>query len=96
MIVKQTYSELSRLYNYGFSTWVTKVFASVQKYDIDLNINRGFKFKQYCKNKVINHHKTYWWTELQNVEKNLILRNYNMYKLEFGMEKYLDLVTHTR
>ena len=28
--------------------------------------------------------------------KNLKLRNYNIYKLEFGMEKYLDLVTQTR
>ena len=96
MIVKQTYSELSRLHNCGFSTWVTKVFDLAQKYDIDLNTNRGFKLKQYCKNKVINHYKNYWWSELQNVEKNPILKNYNMYKLEFGMEKYIDLVTHTR
>ena len=43
-MVKQTYSELSRLHNCGFSTWVTKVFALAQKYDIDLNMNRGFKF----------------------------------------------------
>ena len=59
MIVKQTYSELSRLHNCGFNTWVTKVFALAQKYDLDLNMNRGFKFKQYCKNKVINHYKNY-------------------------------------
>ena len=30
------------------------------------------------------------------LKKNLILRKYNTYKLEFGMEKCLDLVTQTR
>ena len=57
MILKQTYTELSRLRNCDFRTWSTKVFALAQKYDIDLNINRGFKIKRYCKNMVINHCK---------------------------------------
>ena len=34
-------------------------------------------------------------SELQNIIRNLILRNYNTFKIEFGMEKYLDMVTDT-
>ena len=43
----------------------------------------------------MNQFKNIWLTELQNIERNPILRNYNTFKLEFGMEKYLDMVTDT-
>ena len=95
-IVNQTYWELLKLLDYGFNTWVTKVLALAQKYDIDLNMNHGAKFKQYCKNRIINQFKNFWLTELQNIERNPILRNYNTFKLEFGMEKYRDMVTDKR
>ena len=96
MIVKQRYSELLKLHDCGLNTWVTKVLALAQKYDIDLNMNYGAKFKQYCKNRITNQFKKFWLTELQNIERNPIFRNYNTFKLEFGMEKYLDMVTDTR
>ena len=96
MIVKQRYSELLKLHDCGLNTWVTKVLALAQKYDIDLNMNYGAKFKQYCKNRITNQFKKIWLTELQNIERNPILRNYKTFKLEFGMEKYLDMVTDTR
>ena len=89
MIVKQTYSELLKLHDCGFSTWVTKVLALAQKYDIDLDMNNGAKFKQYCKSRIINQFKNFWLTELQNIERNPILRNYNTFKLGFGMENTL-------
>ena len=57
MIVKQTCSELLKLHDCGFNTWVTKVLALAQKYDINLNMNHGAKFKQYCKNRIINQFK---------------------------------------
>ena len=96
MIVKHTYSELLKLHNCGFNTWVTKVIALAQKYDIDLDMNNGAKFRQYFKNRIINQFIHFWLTELQNIERNPILRNYNTFKLEFGMEKYLDMVTDKR
>ena len=74
----------------------------MQKYHINLNMNRGFTLKQYYKDKGINNYIHYCWTELQNDKKNPLLRNYKMYKLEFGMEKYpihhiriFHTVTHT-
>ena len=44
MILKQTYLELSRLHDCGFSTWVIRVFALAQKY-IELDMYRGPKYK---------------------------------------------------
>ena len=46
MIVKQTYSELLKLHDCGFNTWVTKVLALAQKYDNDLNMKHGATFIQ--------------------------------------------------
>ena len=65
------------------------MLALAQKYDIDLDMNNGAKFRQYCKNRIINQFKNFWLTDLQNIERNPILRNYNTFKLEFGMENTL-------
>ena len=59
-------------------------------------MNHDAKFKQYCKNRIINQFKNFWLTELHNIERSPILTNYNTFKLEFGMEKYLDMVTDKR
>ena len=44
----------------------------MQKYHINLKMNRGFKSKQYYKDKGINNYIHYCWTELQNVEKKIL------------------------
>ena len=72
------------------------MLALAPKYDIDLDMNNGAKFRQYCKNRIINQFKNFWLTELQNIERNPILRINNTFKLEFGMAKYLDIVTDKR
>ena len=70
MIVKQKKKK-----NYRDSTIVPsvhglrKVFALGQKYNTYATINRGFKFKQYWKDRIISHDNKFWWAEWQSIEK---------------------------
>ena len=45
---------------------------------------------------VMIHFKVARKDEVQNIDKNPILRNYETYKLEFGMEPYLPLISDFR
>ena len=52
MIAKWIYTELSRLHNCGWNTWVTKVFALSGRYGISFDDIGTRNFKQDCKRAV--------------------------------------------
>ena len=90
------YMELSKRHECGFNTWVSKALTLVQKYGIDIDMGSGASFNRYCKSHIYNHFKIAWREEVQNIDKNPILRNYKTYKSEFGMEPYLYLIFNLR
>jgi len=90
-LVKRVYNELNSLHLHGFRTWVTTVRELVLQYNLDINLDpKVFKLK--CKFVVNNSFKDKWTDELNNIQKNPILRTYRQFKNEFQMEPYLDLV----
>ena len=95
-LVKAMYMELSKLHECGFNTWVSKALTLVQTYGIDIDMGSGASFYRYCKSHIYNHFKIAWREEVQNIDKNPILRNYKTYKSEFGMEPYLYLISNLR
>ena len=95
-LVKAMYMELSKLHECGFNTWVSKALTLVQTYGIDIDMESGASFNRYCKSHIYNHFKIALWEEVQNIDKNPILRNYETYKSEFGMEPYLYLISNLR
>ena len=90
------YMELSKLHECGFNTWVSKALTLVQTYGIDIDMGSGASFNRYCKSHIYNHFKIAWREEVQNIDKNPILRNYKTYKSAFGMEPYLYLISNLR
>ena len=74
------YMELSKLHECGFSTWVSKALTLVQKYGIDIDMGNGASFNRYYKSHIYNHVNIAWKDEMQNIDKNPILRNYKTYK----------------
>ena len=93
--VKQVYNELSRLHELGFTTWYSRALKLGQQYNIDLFNNDG-DFKTYCKLFIENKFRETWELDVQNVDKNPILRTYAKIKTTFGIEKYLELVKNFR
>ena len=93
--VKQVYNELSKLDELGFTTWYSRALKLGQQYNIDLFNNDG-DFKTYCKLFVENKFRENWELDVQNVNKNPILRTYAKIKTTFGIEKYLELVKNFR
>ena len=93
-LVKTIYIELWKLHECEFNTWVSKALTLVQKYGIDIDMGSGASFNRYCKSYIYNHFKIAWREEVQNIDKNPILRNSKTYKSEFGMEPYLYLISN--
>ena len=79
-----------------FNKWVSNALTLVQKYGIDIDMGSGASFTRYCKSHIYNHFKIAWREEVQNIDKSTILRNYEAYKWEFGMEPYLYLISNLR
>ena len=87
---------ISKLHECVFNTWVSKALTLVQTYGIDIDMGSGASFNRYCKSHIYNHFKIAWREEVQNIDKNPILRSYKTYKSEFGMEPYLYLISNLR
>ena len=95
-LVKAMYMELSKLHECGFNTWVSKALTLVQTYGIDIDMESGASFNRYCKSHIYNHFKIARREEVQNIDKNLTIKNYETYKSEFCMEPYLYLISNLR
>ena len=90
-IVKQVYNELFKLHQMGFVTWVTKVGELVETYSINIDDSPA-KFKSECKQSVFGEFTRKWTEDVQNIQRNPILRTYCKIKQDFGMEMYLELI----
>ena len=91
--MKQVYNEPSRLHELGFTTWYSRAWKLGQQYNIDLFNN---DFKTYCKLFIENKFRENWELDVQNIDKNPILRTYAKIKTTFGIAKYLELVKNFR
>ena len=79
------------MHELGFRTWVTDVFSMAT--DLNLDLASGLaEFRIDCKDKVRAKFRNDWCNEMQDLEKNPILRTYAGFKLVFGIEPYLKLV----
>ena len=75
----------------GFVTWVTRVGELVDTYSINID-DSPVKFKSKCKRSVFGKFTHAWSEDVQNIQRNPILRTYCKIKQEFGMETYLELI----
>ena len=91
LIAKQVYNELVNLHNIGFKNWVTDVYDILLFYRLKVTSDHH-KFKLNSKKTVKEQYISTWYSELFNIMKNPILRTYNIFKHQFGQEKYLSVV----
>jgi len=85
-IAKQVYNELHRLHECGHITWVTRAYELAENYKIKIGNDENFEtFKQNCKLVITNCY-----------EKYPKIRTYNLHKIDFGLEPYLDHVHDIR
>ena len=90
-IVKQVYNELFKLHQMGFVTWVTTVGELVETYSMNIDDSPA-KFKSECKRSVFGEFTRKWTEDVQNIQRNPIMRTYCKIKQDFGMERYLELI----
>ena len=88
-IVKTVFKEQQRLHELGFRTWYGKVCDLARSYGINLESHNT---KKFVKTTLLNSFKETWQSELQDINKNPILRTYNMLKWEYKPEPYMYLV----
>ena len=92
-MLKQTLNEMKKLHNLGFNTWYGRVCELARQNGIDIE---GMPDKNEIKIAVLNTFKGQWYSNLNNVVLNPILRTYKYLKTEFRMEPHLKLVTDLR
>ena len=92
-MLKQTLNEMKKLHNLGFNTWYGRVCELARQNGIDIE---GMPDKNEIKIAVSNTFKGQWYSNLNNVVLNPILRTYKYLKTEFRMEPHLKLVTDHR
>ena len=85
-------NELEYLHHNGFRTWVTDVLHLSQTYGVE-NFDMDYNsFKTHCKELVRRKFIESWKCELNDLDKNPILRMYKLIKTNFSMEPYLNLI----
>ena len=94
-IVKKVYNVLENPHLRGFTTWITKVRELIHNYNLNVEMDSE-SFKRACKGAVSNKFIEDWNAELNDTQKNPLLRTYKQIKTEFTMEPYLDLVQNYR
>ena len=94
-IVKRVYNVLENLHLRGFATWITKVRELIHNYNLNVEMDSE-SFKRACKGALSNKFIEDWNAELNDTQKNPLLRTYKQIKTEFTMEPYLDLVQNCR
>jgi hypothetical protein len=94
-LVGRVYKELVKFHQLGFNTWVTNSYKTMNMlglhFDSDFN-----KFKRHCKHMVKNKFIEKWVDEINNIDKNPILRTYMNIKFSFRLEPYLSLVKNSK
>ena len=91
MLVKRAYNEALKLYEQGFTTWVSKVWDIANKYEVNMD-NIHLPFWNTIKHLVTEHFKNHWKSSIVDIASNLILCTYKLFKTDFKFETYLDVV----
>ena len=92
-LVNDMYIETSRM---QFNMWVSKALNFVQDYGINIIMGSTTCFNRYCKSHIYFHFQISWKDKVQNIAKDLILRNDKTFKSEIGMEPHLHLISDFR
>ena len=91
MLVKRAYNEALKLHEQGFTIWDFKVWDIANKYEINLdNINLPFQ------NTIKQHFQNHWKSSIGDIASNPSLRTYKLFKTDFKLEAYLDVVKDNR
>ena len=80
-----------RLQECGFNTWCKKAWELIETYDLKLNSNLD-KFKKQSKIQIHNLYIQNYFKEIHDQTKNPIARTYSLFKTDFKIEPYLDLI----
>ena len=92
-ILKRVFRESQRLHDLGFTTWYSRVWNLALEYGITNLTNPPTDYnKRLLRNKVTHAYKQTWLAQVQNLDKNPILRTYNQIKFEYKCEPYLNLI----
>ena len=90
---KIVFNELENLDNLGFSTWLSCVKTIANAYRIDLcNCDYNTNFVESMKRDVISTYQRQWMHEINDSDKNPLLRTYKLFKNVYRMEPYLRFV----
>ena len=90
-IAKKVYCEFLRLHDLGFNNWYSDIFHLANIYN--LNITEDcVTFRTNCYRAVTECFINDWKTNLNDLDKNPILRLYKDIKCNFELEPYLELV----
>ena len=91
VLAKKVYNELKSLNGMGFQTWTGDVDSLLDGYNLDVACKTSV-FKVLCKRNVRARFRENWYCDLYDMDKNPILRTYNLFKASFNLEPYLILV----
>ena len=94
-LVKQVYTELQRLTEQGFDTWVSSLRKLADSYQLHAYVDPN-KFRQKCKIKVRSIFVDQWTADMDDVNSYPILRTYRHIKVSFRTEPYICLVKDKR
>ena len=94
-LLKNVYNELYSFYQEGHTNWCTRVknalysngFGDVWDNHKSIPVNNDLIGK--LKDKIYTRYMREWQSEVNNSNKNPILRTYKLFKLEFRLEPYL-------
>ena len=97
-ITKKVFNTLCKLHDQGFTNWISRVCELARKYNVDINdtTSEYSLYKRVCKDKVQQSFRCRLYDEIQDTEKNPIMRTYRRLKSDFGTEPYLYLVTNAK
>ena len=95
MLVKRAYNEALHLHEQGFKTWVSNVWEITNKYQLDIETKTS-SFRHTVKNQINEHFMNYWKTSVADIAMKPILRTYNLFKADFKVETYLEVVKDSR
>ena len=92
-VLKSIFLESKRLSDQGHRSWYSKVYEVAQSYDLDIySYDDSGATKHMIKSVITGKYTSDWYTKLQDVINNPILRAYRRFKHEFEYEDYLDCV----
>ena len=99
-VAHQVYQQLCVLQDLGFETWIGRVRELARTFRIDTCVLYDCTNIDQCR-KIINTkvRETFtsnWTDELHNVQKNPLLRTYNLFKNDFHIEPYLNLIDNNK